>query len=119
MIYKIIMKVLNISFWSCFVLSILFVLLYLFCAKQVGILEAKYDIWRKSFEIRSYGLNSYVSPYVIDINGVEIEYNTVAGCVVDDFIIDSVGAYNSVMEKAIKDKLGVDLDLLDNNNFQQ
>lgn len=108
MIYKITQKIIKISFWSCLIFCILFVLIYFFCAKQVGILEAKYDIYRGHYEIRSYGLYSYTSPSIKNIDGVKIEYKAVAGCIVNNFIIDSVEAYNETMKKKLKDDFGID-----------
>jgi hypothetical protein len=85
--------------------------MYFFCAKQVGMLEAKYDIWRGHYEIRGYGLHySFASPYVEDLNSYGIEYRPVAGCVVDDFIIDSVASYNATMKETIMRNLGINLD---------
>ncbi|HOP47989.1 MAG TPA: hypothetical protein PK874_10025 [Desulfobacteraceae bacterium] len=91
-------------------LSVILTLVFFFGAKRVGVLQAKYDLWRGQYEIHGYGLILGVPPEVEILNAHGIEYRHVAGCVVNDFIIDSVAEYNSVMSKAIKEDLGVDVD---------
>jgi hypothetical protein len=78
--------------------------------EKVGYLEAKYDLWCGRYEIHGYGLILGEPANAAILNAHGIKYRHVAGCVVNDFIIDSVAEYNSVMSKAIKEDLGVDVD---------
>jgi len=106
------LKIIKITFGTIFVLSILFVAMYMFGAKHIGTLEAKYDLMRGHCEIRGYGLGPFMA-YQEDWSVFKshgIKFVAVAGCVVNDFIIENVAAYNSVMRTAILDKLGIDID---------
>ena len=91
-------------------LSVILTLIFLFGAKRVGVLEAKYDLWRGRHEIHGYGLIWGVPWKVAILNAYGIKYRHVAGCVVNDFIIDSVANYNLLMKAAIKKDLGYDID---------
>ena len=91
-------------------MSSFFTIIFFFGAKPAGILEAKIDLWRGRYEIHGYGL-IFHAPYEFDaLNHYGIEYRHVAGCVVNDFIIESVAAYNATMKNAIKKDLNVDVD---------
>lgn len=110
---RIISKVLKVMFLTPILFSVLFVLVYFFAAKQVGTIQARYDIWKGRYEIHGYGFPIGGCP--IDINFLKkhgIEYRHVAGCVVDDFIIKSTRSYNLIMNKAIKKDLGIELSQL-------
>jgi len=110
MLLKLIGKTLRFLFWIAIILSVIFTLIFFFGAKQVGVLEAKYDLWRGRYEIHGYGLIIGVPSEVEILNAYGIEYRHVAGCVVNDFIIDSVANYNMVMKAAIKKDLNYDID---------
>lgn len=92
------------------VLSVILVLVFFFGGKHVGILEAKYDLLRGRYEIHGYGLFLGMPPEAETLNAHGIKYRHVAGCVINDFIIDSVAYYNLVMKSAIKDDLNYDVD---------
>ena len=104
------MKILRFAFVSCAILSLLFVVLYFFCGRQIGRLEAEYDLWRGRYEIHGYGLVFGVPLKIAALKSYGVEYRQVAGCVVNDFIIESVAAYNATMKKAIKRDLDIDID---------
>ena len=110
MVFSLIGKVLRYLVWISIVLSLILTLIFLFGAKQVGVLEAKYDLWRGRYEIHGYGLIIGVPSEVEILNAHGIKYRHVAGCVVNDFIIDSVANYNLVMKAAIKKDLDYDID---------
>lgn len=112
MVFRLIGKVLRYLFWISIILSVILLPVYFFGGKQIGILEAKYDLWRGRYEIHGYGLILWEPPEIQILKGYGIEYRHVAGCVVDGFIIDSVAAYNSTMKRAIKEDKGVDVDKL-------
>jgi hypothetical protein len=110
MVIRSIIKVFRYLFWISIILSVILVLIFFFGAKQVGVLEAKYDLWRGRYEIHGYGLTYGVSSNVENLNAHGIKYRHVAGCVVNDFIIVSVGNYNLMMKAAIKKDLDYDID---------
>jgi hypothetical protein len=109
---KLIKKILRYLFWISLILSVIFVLIFFFGAKQVGVLEAKYDLYRGRYEIHGYGLLLGEPPQIEILKPYGIKYRHVAGCAVNYFIIDSVASYNSVMKVAIKKELGFDVDKL-------
>ena len=98
------------TFWICFLLNTVFVLVFFFGARHVGRLEAGYDLWRGRYEIHGYGL--YMgAPYEIEIlKPFGVEYRHVSGCLVNGFIMDSVAAYNITMLKAIKEDLSIEIE---------
>ena len=110
MVIRSIIKVFRYLFWISIIFSVIFILIFFFGAKQVGVLEAKYDLWRERYEIHGYGLIIGVPSEVDILNAYGIEYRHVAGCVVNDFIIDSVANYNLVMKAAIKKDMEYDID---------
>jgi hypothetical protein len=110
MFLKLIGKTLRFLFWIAIILSIIITLIFFFGAKHVGVLEAKYDLWRGRYELHGYGLIYGVPSNVEILNVHGIKYRHVAGCVVNDFIIDSVANYNLVMKTAIKKDLDYDID---------
>jgi len=93
-------------------LSIILVLIFFFGATHVGVLEAKYDLWRGRYEIHGYGLLWGEPPQIEILKPYGIKYRHVAGCAVNDFILDSVASYNAVMKVAIKQDLEFDVDKL-------
>jgi len=97
-------------FWIGIILSVILVLIFFFGGKQVGVLEAKYDLWRGRYEIHGYGLIIGVPSEVEILIAHGIKYRHVAGCVVNDFSIVSVGNYNLMMKAAIKKDLDYDID---------
>lgn len=111
-VFRLIGKILRYLFWMSIILSVVYVLIFFFGAEQVGILDAKYDLWRGRYEIHGYGLLWGEPPQVEILKAYGIKYRHVAGCMVNDFILDSVSSYNSVMKVAIKDDLGFDVDKL-------
>ena len=104
------MKLLRYSLWTCLILSILFVLLNFFGSRQIGRLEAEYDLWRGRYEIHGFGLFMGAPSEIEDLKPYGIEYRHVAGCVVNDLIIKRVDEYNSTMIKAIKQNLNIEVD---------
>jgi hypothetical protein len=114
MVFRIIKKVLKYLFWIGIIFSVIFSLIYLFGGKYVGALEAKYDLWKGHYELRYYGLQIYWVTQVRMkvLNTCGIAYRRAAGCMINDFIIDSVGGYNATMEAAIKENLGICVDCL-------
>lgn len=72
--------------------------------RQTGMLEAQYDLWRGKREVRWFGL----PPFIPDAEEIALRrvhgyrYRMVAGCVVNDFIIENVKGYNEVMKGAVK-----------------
>ena len=109
---KIIKKILIYAYWTCLVLSILFVAVYFFGARQVGVLEAKFDLWRGRYEIHGYGLLWFIPPEIEALKPYGIEYRHVAGCVINDFIIESVAAYNVTMLHAINRDFDIEIEHL-------
>ena len=110
MIFRIIKKVLKYLLWTITILSFIFIPIYLFGGKYIGILEAKYDLWKGHYEIRYAGLQFAEVTKAKILNACGIAYRRVAGCMINDFIIDSVGGYNTAMEEAIKENLGICVD---------
>ena len=104
------MKILRFAFISCSILALIFVVLYFLCGRQIGRLEAEYDLWRGRYEIHGYGLVFGVPLKIAALKSYGVEYRQVAGCVVDDFIIESAAAYNATMKKAIKRDLDIEID---------
>ena len=104
------MKVLRYFLWTCSILSILIALLNFFGSRQIGRLEAEYDLWRGRYEIHGFGLFMGVPSEIEDLKPYGIEYRHVAGCVVNDLIIMRVDEYNSTMIKAIKQNLNIEVD---------
>jgi len=94
------------------ILSILSVVLFFFGARQFGLLEAKYDLLRGRYEIHGYGLIWGEPPEIAALRPYGIEYRHVAGCLINDFIIESVTAYNATMLQAINTDFGIDIDHL-------
>ena len=88
----------------------IFVVVYIFGDGYVGTMEAKYDLMRGHYRIQSFGLNPFMAYEEDVIKLYGIECIAVAGCVVNDLIIENVEAYNSVMRKAILEKFGIDID---------
>lgn len=112
MVFGLIGKVLRYLFWISIVLSLIFTLIFLFGAKPIGVLQARYDLWRGRYEIQGYGLLFGEPPWIHILYLYGIDYRHVAGCMVNDFIIDKVSVYNETMKIAIKRDLGVDVDKL-------
>jgi len=110
MLIRSIIKVFRYLFWIGIIFSVILVLIFFFGAKQVGVLEAKYDLWRGRYEIHGYGLKIGAASNVEYLNAQGIEYRHVAGCVVNEFVIISVANYNLVMKAAIKKDLNYDID---------
>ena len=112
MLLRILKLIFRCSIWMGIAFSVLLPLIFFFGAKKVGILEARYDLLRGRYEIHGYGLimAEPLHAPILKANGVQ--YRHVAGCVINDFIIDSVASYNSVMKVAIKKDLGFDVDQL-------
>jgi len=110
MVLRSIIKAFRYLFWISIIFSVIFMLIFFFGGKQVGVLEAKYDLWRGRYEIHGYGLIYGVPLNVEILNAHGIEYKHVAGCVVNDYIIVSVANYNLVMKAAIKKDLDYDID---------
>ena len=106
---KFIRIVLKYLFWLSIVLSVILTLIFFFGAKPFGMLEARYDLWRGRYQIQGYGLFLGEPAWVHTLYLYGIEYRHVAGCVVNDFIIDKVALYNKTMETAIKRDLSVDV----------
>ena len=106
MIFRIIKKVLKSLFWIGIIFSVIFPLIYLIGGKYIGILEARYDIWQGHYEIRYAGLQFGEVTQAKILSTYGIAYRRAAGCMINDFIIDSVGGYNAIMEEAIKAKSG-------------
>lgn len=107
-------KIGRVIFRTFFFVNILFVIIFFYGAQQVGYLTAKYDLWKGRYSIQTYGLH-YPQIFATEaktLRGYGIDYVRVAGCVVNDFIIEEVAAYNLVMKKAIKGDLGIDVDKL-------
>jgi hypothetical protein len=104
------MKILRFFLFTFLTLSSLCVVLYFFCARQVGRLEAEYDYRRGHYEIHGYGRVNGDSPEVEGLRQYGIRYRQVAGCVVDDFIVMRVAGYNTTMIKAIKQDLNIAID---------
>jgi hypothetical protein len=107
-------KIGRVIFWTFFFVNILFVIIFFCGAQQVGYLNAQYDLWKGRYKIQTYGLH-YPQIFATEaktLKGYGIDYVRVAGCVVNDFIIKEVAAYNLVMKKAIKGDLGIDVDKL-------
>ena len=111
-VFRLIGKAFRYLFWISIILSVVYVLIFFFGAEQVGVLEAKYDLWRGRYEIHGYGLLFGEPPQTKNLKPYGIKYRHVAGCMVNDFILDSVASYNSVMKVAIKHDLGFDVDKL-------
>ncbi len=109
MIPKNLKKIGRFVFWSFFVFFLLFVIIYYCGAKEAGHLEAKYDLWKGRYEIRTYGLQGTfaLDASILKANG--IDYVQFAGCMVNNFIIRYVAGYNFVMAKAIKRDLEIDV----------
>lgn len=110
MIVRIIKKIFIYFFWASIVLSIFLTIILFFGAKPVGVLEARWDLWRGRYELHGYGL-FLGEPYGFkELKQYGIEYRLVAGCVVNGFIIDNVAAYNATMISAIRKDLQIDID---------
>jgi hypothetical protein len=112
MIFRIIKKVLKYLFWIGIIFSVIFPLIYFFGGKYIGALEAKYDIWQGHYEIRYAGLQFGEVTQAKVLNAYGIAYRRVAGCMVNNFIIENVNGYNAIMEGAIKQNLGICVDHL-------
>lgn len=110
MILRVLKRIYLFSFIGFVLAGLLGIVTLFWGAEEFGYLEAKYDIWRGRYEIHGYGLFLGVPPEFKILNAYGIKYRHVSGCVVNDFIMDSVGEYNSVMSRAIKKDLGVDID---------
>lgn len=107
-------KIGRVIFYAFFFVNILFLIIFVYGAQQVGYLNAQYDLWKGRYAIKTYGLH-YPQIFATEaktLKGYGIDYVLVAGCVVNDFIIENVAAYNFVMKKAIKRDLGVNVDKL-------
>lgn len=106
------MKLSRYLFWISIIISVILTLIFFFGAKQVGVLEAKYDLYRGRYEVHGYGLLWGPPPQIEILKPYGIKYRHVAGCAINYFIMDSVASYNSVMKVAIKKDLGFDVDKL-------
>jgi hypothetical protein len=97
------------------------VAVFLFGAKPLGYLQARYDLARGHYRIKSYGLDPFLSyrDYYDTFQAHGIELVAVAGCVVDNFIIANVAAYNAVMREAIRDRFGIDIIAIPSNEQAQ
>ena len=87
---------------------------FFFLSEQFGRLSARCDLIRGHYEIRTYGLH-FPTVFMEDFKVLEsygVAYRRVAGCVVNDFVIESVEGYNSVMKEAIGKDIGVDVDAI-------
>ena len=112
MIFRIIKKVLKSLFWIGIIFSVIFPLIYFFGGKYIGVLEAKYDIRQGHYEIRYAGLQFNEVTQAKVLNAFGIAYRRAAGCMINDFIKNSVAGYNAIMEEAIKQNLGICVDHL-------
>jgi len=111
-LFKYIRKILRYLFWGGLMFSVIFPLIFFFGAKQIGVLEARYDLYRGRYEIHGYGLIWGEPLHAPILNRYGVRYRHVAGCGINDFIIDSVASYNSVMKDAIRKDLEFDVDQL-------
>jgi len=109
MLLKIIKKFLIYACWTSLVLGMLFVVIFFFGGRQVGVLEARLDLWRGRYAIHGYRLEFHPPPEMFMLKAYGIEYRHVAGCAVNNFIIDRVAAYNATMKEAIQKDLHVDV----------
>jgi len=93
------MKFKRIFFWSMLFLSVY----YFFTPIPLGMLMAKFDIWRGHYEIRIYGYPSLFEPLMVErLKGYGIEYKRVSEiCSVNYFMHYYVQGYNTVMEEGI------------------
>ncbi|BBO87873.1 hypothetical protein DSCOOX_10530 [Desulfosarcina ovata subsp. ovata] len=110
MLLRIIKTIFRCLIWMTIAFSIIFPLIFFFGAKPFGILEAKYDLFRGRYEIHGYGLIHGEPQYAPILKKYGVRYRHVAGCVITDFIIDSVASYNFAMKDAIERNLGLNLD---------
>ena len=100
------------AFVFAFLLNSILVLTFVFGAGQIGFLQAKYDIYRGRYKVKGYGLMPFFGcggDYWL-LRAYGIECQAVAGCVVNDFIIDYVRNYNAVMRPVIREKFDIDID---------
>ena len=105
-LWKLIRRVVRIIWYSFIILSVLFAVVYFFFPKQFGIVEAKYDLWRKNYQIHVYGLPPYSGIDYEKMDRYGIKVVTVAGCVVDRFIMEKTASYNTVVIEPLGDKIG-------------
>lgn len=96
------------------VLNVLILIVFFEGGRQVGCLNAYYDLMQDHYEIRTYGLHFAVvfEEQANTLKNYGILYRKVAGCVINNLIIESVDGYNSVMKAAIKKDIGIDVDKL-------
>jgi len=85
--------------------------------RQIAKIEARYNIWRNHYEIKTYGVPFGDRDYVEMLQKHDISYVRVAGsyvrvtgCMVNKPIIDYVVHYNNIMREAIWRDLGVRLE---------
>lgn len=92
----------KIFFWFGINFIIFFTIFYLFAPEPLGILEAKFDLWRGHYEIWVYGYPSFLEPlFAQSLKKYNIEYKRVALCGDDRIVMDYVKGYNGVMEEEI------------------
>ena len=106
---KRIWKLAKISCWAFLAVFTLMSIAWFGFPRQLGRTWAKFDLFRNHYEVRVYGypLGDRNKAELLENYGVS--YARVAGCVVDNSIIESTNAYNTVMRKAILEDLGVDI----------
>ncbi len=76
---------------------------------QTGKQDAVRDFDNGIMQIETYGLRTQSNPYEENLAKRGINMKTVAGCVVNDEIIDHAKGYNTKMVELIKEKFGSDV----------
>jgi hypothetical protein len=86
-------------------------LLFISCSnhKQAGIRDAERDFENGIMRIETYGLRMQKSPYDEYLKKHEIAVDGVAGCVVNEEILEHAEGYNSTMKSLIRKRLGKDV----------
>ncbi len=77
--------------------------------KQAGIRDANRDFEKGIMQLEIYGLRMANDPYEEELRQQGITMNTVAGCMVDDEILEHAEGYNETMKRLINRKLNKDV----------
>lgn len=76
---------------------------------QTGKKDAVRDFNSGIIQLETYGLQKQSNPYQDYLAKHHIKMKIVAGCIVNDKIIDHAKGYNSKMKQLVNQKLGKDI----------
>ena len=74
--------------------------------RQQGVRDAERDFSNGIMQLETYGLQRAEDPYRDSLLKHGIEQKTVAGCLVDDKILEHAEGYNETMKRLINAKMG-------------